>query len=127
MRFKGKKCTDGFMSLDMTCIGLSVGDLLRCSYGLSKREAAVLLRMLEGGGWMSVSRIAMLSRRDRSVVQRALARLESRGAVEREQHNRDRGGYEYLYRARGKAAMKRTIREKSRNFCRMVEGVVASW
>jgi predicted transcriptional regulator len=115
------------MGIDMTCIDLSVPDLLRCSFGLSKREAAVLMRMLESGGWMPVSRIAALSRRDRSVVQRALLSLARKGAVEREQHNKEGGGYEYLYRAKGKRAVKRAIREKSRNFCMMVDAAVASW
>lgn len=111
----------------MTCIDLSVADLLGCSFGLSKREVAVLLRMLEGGGWMPVWKIAAESRRDRSVVQRALFSLIKRGIVERSQHNRDGGGYEYLYRARDKSALKRAILEKSRLFCRMVAGQVRQW
>jgi predicted transcriptional regulator len=115
------------MGIDMTCIDLSVADLLRCSFGLSKREVAVLLRMLEGDGWMPVSGIAAESRRDRSVVQRALFLLVKKGIVERSQRNRAGGGYEYLYRARDKSALKRAILEKSRLFCRMVAGQVRQW
>lgn len=111
----------------MTCIDLSVEDLLGCSFGLSKREVAILLRMLEAGGWMPVSRIAAQTRRDRSVVQRALAALAQKGIVERSQRNRAGGGYEYLYRAKGKKALKRTILGKSRTFCRMLAGQVRQW
>jgi len=115
------------MGIDMTCIDLSVADLLRCSFGLSKREVAVLVRMLETGSWMPVSGIAAQSRRDRSVVQRALFSLIRKGIVERSQRNRAGGGYEYLYRAHDKRALKRAILEKSRVFCQMVAGQVRQW
>jgi predicted transcriptional regulator len=116
-----------FMGIDMTCIDLSVKDLLKCSYGLSKREAAVLLRLLGAGAWAPISRIAAQSGRDRSVLQRALFSLVKKGVVEREQRNRAGGGYEYLYRAKDKAAVKRAIREKSRHFCRMVDEAMGAW
>jgi predicted transcriptional regulator len=115
------------MEIDMTCIDLSVEDLLRCSFGLSEREVAVLLRLLEGGGWLPISRISSLSRRDRSVVQRALASLMAKGIVERDQHNLAGGGYEFLYRARDKPMIKRLIIGKSRAFSAMVRESVEGW
>jgi predicted transcriptional regulator len=115
------------MGIDMTCIDLSVADLLRCSFGLSKREVAVLLRLLEHGDWLPISGIARLSMRDRSVVQRALLLLVEKGLAERSQRNRAGGGYEYLYRARGKAELKKKILQKSRAFCQMVAGQVRQW
>ncbi len=111
----------------MTCIDLSVEDLLRCSFGLGRREVSVLMKLLDDGGWLAVSAIAPLSGRDRSVVQRALTLLIERGLAERSQRNRERGGYEYLYRAKDKAAIKRTILEKSRAFCRLVAEEVRGW
>ncbi|MCI0503906.1 helix-turn-helix domain-containing protein [Candidatus Micrarchaeota archaeon] len=115
------------MGIDMTCIDLSVDDLLGCSFGLTKREVAVLLCMLQGGGWMPVSKIARISQRDRSVVQRAILTLVNTGIVERSQRNREGGGYEYLYRASGKAALKRSILDKSRAFCARVAAQVRQW
>lgn len=111
----------------MTCIDLSVEDLIRCSFGLSKREVVVLLRMLEAGDWMPISSIAALSRRDRSVVQRALSALCRKGIAERDQRNRETGGYEYLYRAKDKRAIKRAIAEKSGAFMAMVQKQVRQW
>ncbi len=115
------------MDIDMTCIDLSVSDLLACSLGLSKREVAVLLRLLESRGWLTISEIASRSRRDRSVVQRALASLSAKGVVERDQRNRPGGGYEYLYRAKGKKEIKRSISGKSRAFCAMVDERLRRW
>ncbi len=115
------------MDIDMTCIDLSVSDLLACSLGLSRREVAVLMRLLESRGWLTISEISSLSRRDRSVVQRALASLSAKGVVERDQRNRAGGGYEFLYRAKGKKEIKRSILAKSRSFCSMVEGKLRRW
>ncbi len=115
------------MAIDMTCADISAEDLLRCSFGLSGREVAVLLTMLDDGGWMTVSAIAGRSRRDRSVAQRALASLLSKGVAERDQRNRAGGGYEYVYRARGRRAIRRAILMKSRAFCAMVAERVREW
>jgi predicted transcriptional regulator len=115
------------MGIDMTCIDLSVEDLLGCSFGLSKREVAVLLRLLHAREWVPVSDIAAKTRRDRSVVQRTLQKLVEKGIAERSQHNRPGGGYEFLYKARGKKALKAAITEKSRMFCLKVAAQVREW
>lgn len=111
----------------MTCPELSVEDLLGCSFGLSAREVAVLMRLLGAGGWVPVSRIAAVSGRDRSVIQRTLQAMAGKGVVERSQRNRARGGYEYLYRARGKDELKKAVLEKSRSFCARVALQVRHW
>ncbi len=115
------------MDIDMTCIDLSVEDLLACALGLSKREVAVLLGLLEDGGWLAISDLSASSRRDRSVVQRALLSMIRKGIVERDQHNLDRGGYEFLYRARDKRMIKRLILGKSRAFSEMVRDRLRRW
>lgn len=115
------------MTLDMTCIDLSASDLLGCAFGLSKREVSVLLRLLASGNWVPVAALASRAGRDRSVVQRALASLASKGLVERDHRNRERGGYEYVYRARDKQMIKREILGKSRAFAAMVAAEVERW
>lgn len=111
----------------MTCAGLSAEDLLACSFGLSKREVAVLIRMMEARDWVPVAAIALRAGRDRSVVQRSMQKLVRKGIAVRSQRNREGGGYEYLYRAADKAAIKGAILEKSRSFCAMVAARVREW
>ncbi|MFN7991732.1 MAG: helix-turn-helix domain-containing protein [Candidatus Micrarchaeia archaeon] len=115
------------MDIDMTCIDLSVGDLLRCSFGLSKREASVLMTLLESGDPLPVSGISSLTGRDRSVVQRALLRLVEKSLADRSQRNREGGGYEYLYQARGKEKVKRAILGKSRSFLSRIQLSLRGW
>ncbi len=115
------------MGIDMTCIDLSVEDLLSCSFGLSNREVLIFLRLLEAGDWMPVSALASRSRKDRSVVQRGLSSLMAKNLAERDQRNRPRGGYEYLYRAKGKKEIKAVMIAKSRAFSAMVSEAVRRW
>ena len=100
---------------------------LRCAFGLSKREVSVLLRLLESGGWLTVSGISARSGRDRSVVQRAILSLMRKGIVERDHHNRAGGGYEYVYRAADKKRIKKSILEKRRAFSTMVDESLRRW
>ncbi len=115
------------MGIDMTCMDLTVEDLLRCAFGLSKREVSVLLRLLDSRRWLTVSRVSALSGRDRSVVQRAILSLMRKGLIERDHHNRPGGGYEFVYRASGKERIKRSILEKRRAFYNMVDESLRRW
>lgn len=115
------------MNIDMSCIDLTVEDLLRCAFGLSKREVSVLLKLLESGQWLTVSSVSARSGRDRSVVQRAILSLMRKGIVERDHRNRPGGGYEYVYRASDKRRIKRAILEKRRAFSMMVDESLRRW
>jgi predicted transcriptional regulator len=50
-----------------------------------------------------------------------------KGLVERDQANKPGGGYEFLYRAKDKAMLKRAILDKSAAFTSMVSDTVKRW
>jgi len=113
--------------LDMSCIDLSVEDLLRCSFGLSKLEVSVFMKILASRKYVSVSSLSTSLGRERSVVQRGLAGLMKKGLLQRDQSNKERGGYEFLYKAKDKDAIKSSIVAKSRGFCALVQKTVDDW
>lgn len=113
--------------VDLSCMDLSIEDMLQCSFGLSKLELSVLLALLRKDGWSSTSSLAGAIRKDRSVVQRGISSLMRKGLAEREQSNKERGGYEFLYRAKDKSAIKGLILANARAFCMMVRETVKSW
>jgi predicted transcriptional regulator len=115
------------MNVNMACLDISVTDLVGCSFGLSKQEVATLMRLLEAKDWTKVASLASAMRRDRSVVQRGLSSLLIKGLVERDQANKPGGGYEFLYRAKDKAMLKRAILDKSAAFTSMVSDTVKRW
>jgi predicted transcriptional regulator len=115
------------MKLNLSCIDISIGDLIQCSFGLSRQELNIFLNLLNETGWVSISSIAKAAKRDRSVVQRALLSLNSKELVERDHKNLARGGYEYLYRAKDKKTVKKAILEKSRSFSLMIQNQIDQW
>jgi len=115
------------MTLNLSCIDLSVEDLLGCSFGLSKSEVSALLVLLESEEWLIVAALATKLKKDRSVVQRELSSLLIKGLIERDQRNKIGGGFEYLYRAKDKSTIKKTILEKSRIFHDLIRKQVNSW
>jgi len=115
------------MELNMSCLSITVEDLLRCSFGLSKLEVRVLTRLLRSPDWMAVAPLSKAMRKDRSVIQRGLSSLMAKGLIERDHHNKGSGGYEFLYRAKDKRMMKESILEKSRAFSIMVRETVKDW
>ncbi|MFH1785331.1 MAG: helix-turn-helix domain-containing protein [Candidatus Micrarchaeota archaeon] len=115
------------MKLNLSCIDLSVKDLLQCSFGLSKQEVNIFQKLLDKKTWTNIAELSSATKRDRSVVQRALASLTVKQLVERDQKNKLGGGYEYLYRARDKNMIKNAILEKSRAFSLMVHEQVKNW
>lgn len=117
----------GELMVDMSCIDLSVEDLLRCSFGLSRLEVTVFMKLLKNKKYVSVSHLSATLGRERSVVQRGLAGLMKKGLAQRDQSNKDRGGYEFLYKAKNKDAIKSSIVEKSRGFCKIVQKTADDW
>ncbi|VVC04223.1 Sugar-specific transcriptional regulator TrmB [Candidatus Bilamarchaeum dharawalense] len=115
------------MNLNLSCIDLSVKDLLQCSFGLSKQEVSIFINLLGRKDWVTVAEISKIAKRDRSVVQRALTSLVDKTLVERDQKNKLGGGYEFLYRTKDKKMIKNAILEKSRAFSLMVQGQIRQW
>ena len=114
-------------NLDMTCIDITLEDLLGCSLGISKAKAVLLSAMMEEKDWTTVASVASRLKKDRSVVQRELSSLHKKGLVSREQRNKSSGGYEYVYRAEDRKALKSAISEKSRAFVAMVNKKISNW
>ncbi len=113
--------------VDLSCMDLSIEDMLQCSFGLSKLELSVLLALLKKKNWVSTNGLAVTLKKDRSVVQRGISSLMEKGLAEREQSNKDRGGYEYVYRAKDKEAIKGLILGNAQAFCTMVKETVQGW
>ena len=115
------------MDLNMSCMSITIDDLLRCSFGLSKLEVRVLMRLMDAPSWSAIPPIARSMGRDRSLIQKGLSSLLSKGIIEREQRNKPSGGYEYLYRAKDKRMIRRAILDRGRAFSLMVQEKVRRW
>ena len=115
------------MRLNLSCLKISIRDLLQCAFNLSKTEVAVLILLLKSSTWASVGDISAGVGRDRSMVQRSLSVLMGRGVVIREQNNLVNGGFQYVYMAANKQKIKLMLFDKSRQFASMVKTTVEKW
>lgn len=113
--------------IDMTCIDITIEDLFSCSFGISKAKAVLLVTLMDEKDWTTVASVASRLGKDRSVVQRELASLHGKGLVSREQRNKPSGGFEFLYKAKDRRAIKGAISEKSRAFFGMIKGKLDGW
>lgn len=87
----------------------------------------VLLGLLNEKDFVSVNHLANKLGKDRSVIQRGLFSLMEKNLVKREQSNKDKGGYLFLYSTNGKQKIKESIIHKSESFCTLVKKTVNSW
>ncbi|MBD3160022.1 MAG: hypothetical protein GF309_14675 [Candidatus Lokiarchaeota archaeon] len=91
-------------------------DFLCCAFGLRENEIDVYFALLSGP--KSVEELATDESidRDRSTVQRVLAKLLDAGLVMREEKHLERGGYYYLYRAVSEETVKHEILKQLDNW-----------
>ena len=72
-------------------------DLLCCAFGLRNSELDVYFSLISGP--KTVEQIAERISKDRSIVQRVLNKLHTKGLAKRDTHKIQRGGYYYEYSA----------------------------
>ncbi len=114
------------MEISFACKRFSLDQVLKCSFGLTRAEYAVLKALLRRGE-SSADVLAKILGKDRTTVQRALASLVKKQVVKRRQYNLSRGGYQYYYRPERHDLLKERVEEQFRSFSRMVWREIEQW
>lgn len=89
-------------------------DLMRCALDLTALDVAVYFELLNGEA--TVKKLSDKLSRNRSTIQRALTNLISKGLAIREPKTMKNGGYYFEYRAIPLKQVKKTIRQKVREW-----------
>ena len=113
------------MELSFACKSFPIAQVLRCSFGLTATEFAVLRLLLNGE--RSVEELAKQLGKDRTTIQRAISPLVEKGLVTRRQYNLEGGGYQYYYRAAERETIKRRVSEHFEQFSRVVRSEIEGW
>jgi predicted transcriptional regulator len=110
--------------LKFACRTIEMGDIVRCSFGLTGSEYQVLLRLLSGAG--TVQDISRRLKMERTGVQKALKGLVAKGLAHREKRNLPSGGFSFVYRPSDRkkirADMKSSVKRWSAGVCRAIDG-----
>jgi predicted transcriptional regulator len=114
------------MELNFGCKRFPIDQVLRCSFGLTAPEFAILKTLLSKGE-LSVEEVATLLGKDRTTIQRAMKSIVAKGLVKRRQYNLDTGGYQYHYLPEDKEQIKQRIQSHFQKFTEMVRDEIEHW
>lgn len=109
----------------IACRNITIEDIIRCSYSLTKTEFRVLKFLLSRDS-SSVSEIARCLALERSTVQKILQKLMKKKIVYRRQINLNRG-YKYLYMAKSRDELKRELLSILERWYHRARDAVSSW
>lgn len=100
--------------MEFACRKIDLGQIIKCSLGLTRAEYRIFQQYLKLNKEASLQELSEKTKLDRTTIQKASKKLLQKGLLSRSQKNREKGGYEYLY----KIAKKQEIREKVRSIIR---------
>ncbi len=101
--------------INLACKRITVEELLKCAFNLSKTEYSIL-KVLEKENDLDSEAISKALKRDLSTVQRNLKSLIEKDLVFRTQINYESGGYKFVYKRVKKEVIERKILGNLANF-----------
>ncbi len=110
--------------ISFACKKIELEELIRCSFNLNKREFAILMYLLKKNKKYTVMGLAKELSLERSTIQKAVKKLVEKGLAMRFQQNLDRGGYNFLYKAKNKGEIKERMKETVRQWYSAVENAI---
>ena len=114
-------------TVDFACKKIPLEQVIRCGFGLSKTEYALLKLLLNQEKELDINTISKKLGKDRTTAQRAMKKLVDSGLVFRRQMNIEAGGFQFYYRIKSKEDVKKKAYE---NFCSwrdLVESELKKW
>jgi len=100
--------------VQFACKQIDLEEVVKCSLGLTRAEYKVFKQYMRLKTEITLAELSKKTHLDRTTVQKASLKLVEKGLLSRFQHNRQRGGYEFLYKIKDKEQ----IRIKARNIVR---------
>ncbi|RME53421.1 MarR family transcriptional regulator [Candidatus Woesearchaeota archaeon] len=112
--------------IDFACKRFSLDEVIKCSLGLTKAEFAILKHFIkQSQERFSTKELAEALAIDQSTVQRAVKKLHEKNVLDRYQINLDGGGYLFTYQLKGKAHLRRIIKNIIQGWVATVEDALA--
>ncbi|MEM0231447.1 MAG: helix-turn-helix domain-containing protein [Candidatus Woesearchaeota archaeon] len=113
--------------ISFACRTIDFEELFSCSFGLKKTDYKIFNIILQSGKRLTVSSIAKILGKERTVVQKSVKSLLEKRLVKRYQENIQNGGYRFYYEAEDKEEIRKRLLEIIRRWSSNVEDVVSKW
>jgi len=114
--------------VNFACKQFEIEAIIKCGLGLTKADCKVIQFLLKNNAeWFTSETIAKKLNFNLTTIQRSLKRLTERDITIRSQNNLDHGGYIYLYQAKGKKEIRKTIMDIINSWTKKVEKELEEW
>lgn len=95
--------------ISFACKKISMDDLVKCSFELTKTSYQLMLFLLKKHKYLTINEIADELKLDRTTIQKSMSVLLEKNIVQKKQLNLDKGGYVYIYVIDGKDDIKKRM------------------
>ncbi|MBD3389356.1 hypothetical protein GF415_00155 [Candidatus Micrarchaeota archaeon] len=113
--------------MQFACNDIDMDEVAKCSLGLTKAEYRVFCKYRTLKKKVPLAELSGRTGLDRTTVQKASLKLVQKGLLSRFQHNRERGGYEYLYEIEDREMIRSKVREIVRSWWEQVDEGLKWW
>jgi len=113
--------------MQFACKQVNLDEVVKCSLGLTRAEYKVFKKYLRLKKEITLAELSEKTGLDRTTVQKASLKLIEKGLLSRFQHNRPRGGYEFLYKIKDKEEIRNKARSIVRAWWEIVDQGLNSW
>ena len=113
--------------MQFACRQINMDEVVKCSLGLTRAEYKVFKKYMQLKKEITLANLAEKTRLDRTTVQKASLKLVEKGLLLRFQHNRSRGGYEFIYKIKDKEEIRNKARSIVRAWWEAVDQELNSW
>ena len=112
--------------LDFTCKKVTLKDLVQCNYSLNDSEYLIFSQLIMSKRGLSVKEIVDKVQKDRTTVQKILAKLLNRGLLMKRQVNLDRG-FMFVYFSKNKDEMIKEIEVNIDSYFKSIRDSLNKW
>jgi predicted transcriptional regulator len=114
--------------IDFACKQFKIDQVIKCGLGLSKADSRLMYFLLEHSeDDFTTDDLAKKLKMDISTIQRAVKKLHEKEIIFRTQNNLSGGGYEFVYRIKSKAAIRKIIMNIVDGWAKKVETELGKW
>lgn len=112
--------------IDFTCRKVSLKDLVQCNYSLNDSEYVIFSQLILSKSGLSVKEIVEKVDKDRTTVQKILAKLLKRGLLMKRQVNLDRG-FMFVYFSKNKTEIIAEIEKNVESYFLNIKESLEKW
>ncbi len=113
--------------MEFACKQIDLDEVVKCSLGLTRAEYRVFKKYMALKKQVTLATLSQKTGLDRTTVQKASLKLVERGLLSRSQHNRTRGGYEFLYSIVDRTEIRSKVRNIVRSWWEAVDNNLQYW